>query len=268
MDQFYTKQEVAKECYQELKDQIDLDSFDTILEPSAGTGSFFQLIPEHQRMGIDLEPKYPGIVQQDFLQFHVEPNKRYCVVGNPPFGKVSSLAVKFFNHAATFADVIAFIIPRTFKRVSVQNRLHLNFHLMYNKDLPIKPCCFSPAMSAKCCFQIWSRGVEKRQRVILPTTHHDFEFLSLGPLDEKGQPTPPIGAHFVVKAYGSNCGSIKETDLNKLRPKSWHWIKSNIDVQELKKRFMSLNFSISKDTVRQDSIGQSELVQLYTLSLI
>lgn len=236
MDQFYTKPEVAEECYQELKDQIDLVSFDIILEPSAGTGSFFQLIPEHQRKGIDLEPKYPGIIQQDFLQFKFEPNKRYCVVGNPPFGKVSSLAVKFFNHAATFADVIAFIIPRTFKRVSVQNRLHLNFHLVYNKDLPIKPCCFSPTMSAKCCFQIWTRMSEQRQRIVLPTTHQDFEFLSLGPLDEKGQPTPPDGAHFVVKAYGSNCGSIKETDLDKLRPKSWHWIKSNIDVQELKKR--------------------------------
>ena len=37
----------------------------------------------------------------------------------PPFGKVSSLAIRFFNKCAQFSDVIAFIIPRTFNKVSV-----------------------------------------------------------------------------------------------------------------------------------------------------
>ena len=48
-----------------------------------------------------------------------------------------------------------------------------------------------------------------------------------------------------------------------LRPKSWHWIKSNINSELLIKRFNSLDFSISKDTVRQDSIGQQEVIYLY-----
>ena len=48
-----------------------------------------------------------------------------------------------------------------------------------------------------------------------------------------------------------------------LRPKSWHWIKSNMDIEELKKRFNSLDYSISKDTVRQDSIGKQEVIYLY-----
>ena len=79
------------------------------------------------------------------------------VIGNPPFGKISSFAVRFFNKSAEYAEVIAFIVPRTFKRVSVQNRLNLNFHLIYNEDLPMKPCCFEPKMGAKCCFQIWKK---------------------------------------------------------------------------------------------------------------
>lgn len=264
MDQFYTKDEVALECYQELCQRINIVDFDKILEPSAGTGSFFKLLPEGQREGVDLDPKYPGILQHDFLKYSPEPNKKYCVIGNPPFGKISSLAVKFFNHSAKFADVIAFIIPRTFKRVSVQNRLDMSFHLMYNKDLPVKPCCFSPAMSAKCCFQIWIRMQDKRERVLLPNSHQDFEFMSMGPLDINGQPTPPDGADFAIKAYGSNCGEIREIGLEELRPKSWHWIKSSIDKEELKRRVRTLDFSMSKDTVRQDSIGQSELVQLYS----
>ena len=66
-----------------------------------------------------------------------------------------------------------------------------------------------------------------------------------------------------MKAYGSNCGELKYDSLNKLRPKSWHWIKSNIDINKLKDRFNSLDYSISKDTVRQDSIGQQEVIYLY-----
>lgn len=265
MDQFYTNDQIALNCIEELKNHINLHDFDIILEPAAGTGSFFKLIPEHQREGVDIDPKHPDVLKQDFLHYAPTSNRSYCVIGNPPFGKGSSLAIKFFNHAASFAEVIAFIIPRTFKRVSVQNRLDLDFHLIHTHDLPLKPCCFSPVMSAKCCFQVWKRDerMRRRKKKILPNTHPDFAFLHLGPLDENGQPTPPDGADFAIKAYGSNCGKIKDDDLITLRPKSWHWIKSHIDLDLLKSRIRALDFSMSKDTVRQDSIGQSELIHLY-----
>jgi hypothetical protein len=70
-------------------------------------------------------------------------------------------------------------------------------------------------------------------------------------------------ADFVVKAYGTNCGEIITENLEILRPKSWHWIKSNIDKTTLINRIKTLDFSLSKDTVRQDSIGKQELIFLY-----
>jgi hypothetical protein len=264
MDQFYTRPEVASTCVEELLQHVSFDDYDIILEPSAGQGSFYNLLPITKRRGVDLDPKCDGVDKMNFFDFVPEPNAKYCVVGNPPFGRISSIAIKFFNHAATFADVIAFIIPKTFKRVSVQNRLNMNFHLIHNRDLPLKPCCFTPQMSAKCCFQIWKRRETARQKIELPLTHDDFQFLSLGPLDENKQPTVPVGADFVVKAAGANCGEVKRDRLQTLRPKSWHWIKSNIDVDELIQRIQSLDFTVSQDTVRQDSIGRAELVQLYT----
>lgn len=132
--------------------------------------------------------------------------------------------------------------------------------------------------------------------VLFDKTHPDFEFLKLGPKDNKNQPTPPIyrddpmlsapavgigreasisalpqvtrasGTSFALKAYGSNCGEIKEKGLENLRPKSWHWIKSNINTTLLKERFNALDYSISKDTVRQESLGQQELILLYKSS--
>ena len=104
----------------------------------------------------------------------------------------------------------------------------------------------------------------RRKKIIYKTTHNDFYFLSLGPKDDRNQPTPPTNADFVMKAYGANCGEIQKTDLLSLRPKSWHWIKSNIGVNKLIKRFNALNYSISKDTARQDSIGRGEVVYLYS----
>ena len=118
-------------------------------------------------------------------------------------------------------------------------------------------------MDAKCCFQIWTRTKERRNKIVYDKTHSDFSFVKHGPKDDKGQPTPPTVADFAVKAYGSNCGGIVDMNLETLRPKSWHWIKANIDVNELKKRLGSLDYSMAKDTVRQDSLGQQELIYLY-----
>jgi|14_taG_2_1085336.scaffolds.fasta_scaffold09536_3 predicted RNA methylase len=241
------------------------------------------------------------ITKIDFLSFGAAvqalglfTNKKVIAIGNPPFGQNSSLAVKFFNICAGFCDTICFIIPRTFKRISVQNQLDLNFHLEYNEDLPysVSEGIFEPHMGAKCCFQIWTRKDEKREKIKLPKIHRDWEFLAMGPkenqqqlkkrlnssgalegltekqieklVDEtKPQPRPPKGASFAMKAYGSNCGEIVTKGLRKLRPKSWHWIKCE-NPKEMIKKFNSLDYSLSKDTVRQDSLGRSELVKLYT----
>ena len=266
LDQFYTKKEIAIQYFNKLKGIIYIDNFDYLMEPSAGTGSFFNLLDPNKRIGLDLEPKCSDVQKLDFFDFEPETNKNYLVIGNPPFGKISSTAVKFFNKSAEFSNVIAFIIPRTFKRVSIQNKLNKYFYLIFNENLPLKPCCFEPKMDAKCCFQIWEKRDYKRDKVIYDKIHSDFTFLKLGPKDSNNQPTPPKNSDFVIKAYGSNCGEIKDTNLEQLRPKSWHWIKSNISIDELKNRFNKLDYSMSKDTVRQDSIGQKELIHLYKIN--
>ena len=267
LDQFYTKPNIAIICVKQLFEQIHIDNFDFFLEPSCGTGNFFNLLPENKRIGIDLDPKIKDInvLQSDFYHFIPNQNKRYCVVGNPPFGRVCSDAVKFFNKAAEFADVIAFIIPKTFRRISIQNRLNLYYILLFESDIPMFPCSFEPKMGAKCCFQIWKRVQNPRQKIILNTTHSDWKFLSWGaPKKNDGQPTPPKDADFALKAYGSNCGEIIKDNLNELSPKSWHWIKSNIKIDLLIHRFSTLDYSVSKNTVRQESIGAGELVMLYS----
>jgi hypothetical protein len=264
LDKFYTIPAVAEKCLAAIGSKYKWSDWDLVIEPSAGNGSFLTRIPTDRRIGIDISPEHKDIIEQDFLTYTPSTTGKILVVGNPPFGRVSSLAIKFFNHSAKWADVIAFIIPRTFRRVSAHNKLDTNFHLVYDEEIPTDPCAFTPPMMAKCCFQIWEKRETKRELVELPTTHTDWDFLAFGPKDIRGQPTPPKGADFAIRAYGGKCGEIVTTGLEELRPKSWHWIKSKIDTDTLIERFSSLDYTLSLDTARQNSIGKGELVRLYS----
>jgi hypothetical protein len=265
LDKFYTIPSISEKCLASIGSCYKWSDWGLVIEPSAGNGSFLTRIPTSKRLGIDISPEHEDIIKQDFLTYSPPSNiGKILVVGNPPFGRVSSLAIKFFNHASKWADVIAFIIPRTFRRVSVHNKLNTNFHLVFDEEIPMEPCSFSPPMMVKCCFQIWEKQETKRPIIELSTSHEDWEFLGFGPKDAKGQPTPPKGADFAMRAYGGKCGEIVDTGLETLRPKSWHWIKTKINKNTLIERFTALDYTLSLDTARQNSMGKGELVRLYS----
>jgi hypothetical protein len=54
---------------------------------------------------VTLEKVLISIQRQTFFDFQPDPIKKYAVIGNPPCGRVCSLAVKFFNKAAEFSEV-------------------------------------------------------------------------------------------------------------------------------------------------------------------
>lgn len=264
LDKFYTNPLISERCLSNVGTRYNWSDWDLVIEPSAGNGSFFSKIPTDKRIGIDISPEHPDISQQDFFTY-VPPLQlvNILVVGNPPFGRSCSLAIKFFNHASKWANVIAFIIPRTFRRVSIRNKLNVYFHLVYDEEIPMEQSSFNPPVMVKCCFQIWEKKEIPRDIIKLPTYHEDWDFLPFGSHDSNNQPTPPLNADFAIRAYGGQCGEIITTDIHMLRPKSWHWIKSNINKDLLKDRFNKLDYSNSLNTARQNSMGRGELVSLY-----
>jgi hypothetical protein len=264
LDKFYTISTISEKCLENIGKLYNWSTWDLVVEPSAGNGSFLTRIPTEKKAGIDISPEHKDIIKQDFFTYTPPNTGKILVVGNPPFGRVSSIAIKFFNHAAKWANVIAFIIPRTFRRISVHNKLNTDFHLIFDEEIPTDPCSFSPPMLVKCCFQIWEKKNIKRPIVKLQMTHNNWNFLSLGEKDANKQPTPPKGADFAIRAYGGKCGEIVDVNLEILRPKSWHWIKSKINKNTLIEQFKSLDYTLSLDTARQNSIGKGELVKLYS----
>jgi predicted RNA methylase len=147
LDKFYTIPIISEKCLHTIESFYSWSNWDLVIEPSAGNGSFLTRIPTEKRIGIDISPEHEEIIKQDFLTYTPSISSgKILVVGNPPFGRVSSLAIKFFNHASKWADVIAFIVPRTFRRVSVHNKLNPNFHLIFDEEIPMEPCSFTPPM--------------------------------------------------------------------------------------------------------------------------
>ena len=166
LDQFYTAPEIAKMCYDKIWEKgFTKSNFDIFLEPSAGTGVFLKLMPKSKRIGLDLAPKDPEIKVMDFFDWKPPENSSVITIGNPPFGKMSSLAIKFFNHAAEFSEIIAFIVPLTFRKASVQDKLNLGFSCVRNMVLPKDAFLLDGTpYDVPCCFQIWQKSSGKRRK--------------------------------------------------------------------------------------------------------
>ena len=141
IDKFYTKDNIVNLCLQHIRDKLSIDfSQDLIIEPSAGTGAFISGIKElcQNYQFYDLYPNHTEIITQDYLTLNYN-NLHYNkihIIGNPPFGRQASTALKFIKRSSKFCDTISFILPKSFKKDSMQNKIPLNFHLLYEEELP------------------------------------------------------------------------------------------------------------------------------------
>lgn len=158
-DQFYTKEEVAKECVTCLLECLPEVRSWYWIEPSAGSGSFLKAVPEGaQCISFDIEPKHSSTIQANFLEKSITSNGKILVFGNPPFGSQSSLAKAFIKHSAKFADVIAFILPRSFQKPSMNRVFPPEFHCIHTKELAKKSFEVNGKdYGVPCIFQIWQK---------------------------------------------------------------------------------------------------------------
>jgi hypothetical protein len=196
-DKYYTKPYIVEECKVQIQRHINIKTSDLIVEPSAGNGSFIKMIKElsNNYKFYDLVPENNEIIQQDFLLLDInkiiEPNKKIHVIGNPPFGRQSSLAMQFIKKSCTFADTISFILPKSFKKESYKKNFNDYFHLVYENDLPKNSFSVNGKdRDVPCVFQIWKKQKDKRTKpdkqepknfkFVSKTEPHDIAFRRIG----------------------------------------------------------------------------------------
>lgn len=214
-DKFYTKPEMARRCIS----MLDLSLYSTIIEPSAGGGAFSSQI--EGCLAYDIAPDGPGIIRQDFLKLEGS-FSRLLVVGNPPFGERASLAKAFISHSIKIgAETIAFVLPDTFNKISMQRVFPGEWHLV-KKWKPDETFFEADGKDyyVPTTFFIWSRvlpGEDLREREIKGFS--DFTFL------RRGDQT----ADFTING---NSGKIKSLD-EVTNPKAEHYIRGSAEARDI-----------------------------------
>jgi predicted RNA methylase len=188
---FFTIPEIAKL----LIDSINLSKFELIIEPSAGNGSFSRQIDNC--IAFDIDPKHPSIEKRDFLKegYQTEiDRKNVLCIGNPPFGTNGSLALAFIRKCSEIADTIAFILPLSYKKDSVQARIPNGYHLAQQIDIPLENALLGGEIQKiPVVFQVWeNKGCPRK----IPTQYTPAGFSYVKRDD----------AHFCVRRVGMRAG--------------------------------------------------------------
>jgi len=260
IDKFYTKKEIAQYIIDLFKQHIAPNNDDLIIEPSAGNGAFIDAIKSLtcNYEFYDLEPEHEEIIKQDYLLYNTTNTnntnntntQKIHILGNPPFGRQSSLAIKFIKKSCQFCSSISFILPKSFKKDSLKKTFPLNFHLLFEMDLPERSFLVNnKEHDVPCIFQIWIKKTYDRE-VSTKLEPHNFIFV------EKTD-NPNIS----FRRIGVNAGTIDVNSTNK-SVQSHYFIKFT-NTNNLAKN-LDLLKSIVYDfnnTVGPKSIGKQELIK-------
>jgi len=169
LDQYYTHPKIGKRFVEKVNELYDFSKYDHIIEPSMGEGFIYDFLPADKRIGLDLEKNHPECLEGDFLEWNPEKSgityepllgerPEIMFVGNPPFGRSSGLALEFFEHCALYADVVSFIIPRTWMKYVIHKRMPSDFGLYWQAVLPDAAFIFNgKPYEVRCVAQCWSR---------------------------------------------------------------------------------------------------------------
>ena len=176
------------------------------------------------------------------------------------------MAIDFFNGCAEFSDTVAFIVPRTFRKPSVTNRLDLNFHLRdqrlleKNSFLVLNPKSANliQEYNVPCTFQIWDRHDVERVKIETKLKSKHLTFVK--EIDK---------ATYAFRRVGGNAGLLHDTSNEKtdsnpkgvsMAPPSHFYINCEPIVAQTIRDMKWDYFSAKYDTAGNPSISKHELL--------
>lgn len=220
-EQFYTPKELAKTLTNKVAQVVGGLTNRTVIEPAGGTGSFVTAAKElgaKKVLSFDIEPKADGVILADFLTNEIKGVTDAVSISNPPFGRNNSLSIPFFNKAANHSEYIAFIVPRSWRKWSVINRLNRNFHLIHDEDLTIDYVDEAGEMvwqkaRLNTCFQIWEKKDTPRELIKVK----DFGLITK---------VSPQEADVALTVFGYGCGKVR-TEFDRIPNSTVMFLKLN-----------------------------------------
>jgi len=260
-DKFYTNPAVVRICMEYIRSNVAIQPEDIIIEPSAGNGAFLSEIESmtDHTFFYDIEPDHPRIFQADFLEVDldilrefVDGNRKIHFIGNPPFGRQSCLAFLFIKKCVKYADSISFILPKSFKKESMQRHFPKCFHLVFEADLLENAFLVNGKVhDVPCVFQIWEKQTTERD-VLARLEPEGFEFVK-----RDGEQIPDIS----FRRVGVNAGMM-DTEWREKSAQSHYFIRftNGVDLLENIRRVRCAEF-LFNNTVGPKSISKQELIR-------
>lgn len=275
LDQFYTSKDTASYCVEKVKevlgDHYDL-STTTFLEPSAGTGSFLKALENEGYSWIagDIEPCYPGVVKQNFLEDYLwDIDSQGIVIGNPPFGKRARLAIDFMNKAFEMVDTVAFILPIQFNKYLTQKKIVDEAHLIHSEILDPQSFTFEEKPYAiRSVFQIWTKNdailPDLRIRKAPPTTHPDFVCEYYNCVPERLHLFEQHWDFAVLRQGWEDLTPIELEDYRELSTKK-QWMFFAASTPEVKEKLLSIDYNaLGEKNTSVRGFGKADIVEEYT----
>jgi len=260
-EQFFTAVSYASNCLDVVKAHYELDRFKAIVEPSAGTGVFLELLQPLQVTALDIDPQHPAVALQDFLTWIPDLPRPVLMIGNPPFGQRGALAMKFLNRACELADVVAFILPRSFKKYTFLERINPAFHLIDQIEGDEFTDIDGQRREIKTVFQLWERRAVVRVDERGPDSHPDFQLrhAHLSRITNEERLELVSKFKFAIPQVG---GKFLPKNSEGIRKGSWWFVFPKDD--EVSKRFSMLNFDFCKDlNTAHTSLSKRDIVRAY-----
>ncbi len=258
VDKYYTKDDIVEMCLNLVKKYIEINMDELIIEPSAGNGAFItgiKLMINNFEF-YDVEPENDEIMKQDYLQYDYSNIRKTFnkihIIGNPPFGRQSSLAIKFIKKSCEFCDSLSFILPKSFKKDSLRKNFPPKFHLIHEVDLPNKSFLVNGIeYDVPCIFQIWEKRTTDRtiNEKIKPV---NFIFV-------KKTDNPDIS----FRRVGVNAGTISK-EIDKKSVQSHYFIKFTNDksITDNINTLSTIGYDFN-NTVGPKSISKQELISKF-----
>ena len=173
-----------------------------------------------------------------------------CIIGNPPYGTGANLAIKFVNKAAEHTDDLRYVLPLSFQRDSVINKIDQSLHIVHDEVLPDDTF----PRSIRAVYQRFKPSVSPRGLIPVFRTHPDFTFI---PYDERSKATLFIG--------GAGAGPAGKVKLDNFMhyAKGHHYIICSDEVRDRLVTIAPLLRTKSRQCGCLPGLGKSDIIKIY-----
>ena len=173
------------------------------------------------------------------------------IIGNPPYGVGANMAIKFLNKSCELSDDVRMVLPASFRRDSVLNKVNRAFVLEEEWILPneIFPRDITTVM------QRWVRSsAYARDPVRIFREHPDFEFIKYADKDK--------ATLFIGGAGAGPSGKVKTEGYDHYMP-GHHYIVCSDEVRDRLVALQPKLIARSRECGCLPGLGKHDIISVY-----